>query len=164
MYSAYFETKIGIFEIICNSEYLLKIDIVSEKKKDNSNELCLIAKKQLEEYLAKKRVDFDLPIKFEGTEFQKSVWNELLNISYGKTVSYQDLANNIKKSKSVRAVANAVGANKLLIVVPCHRVIGSDDSLTGFGGGLENKIKLLELEGHKIKIKDSLRKSLKIKL
>lgn len=163
MYKTYFETVIGIIEIICDDKYLLSIDITDESKQDQSNDICLIVKKQLEEYFNKKRKVFNLPIKLEGTDFQKKVWQELLNVSYGVTISYQELANRIKNPKGVRAVANSVGANKLLIVVPCHRIIGTDKSLTGFGGGLENKIKLLEIEGYKINIMNNLKKSLIIK-
>ena len=81
-----------------------------------------------------------------GTDFQKSVWEALMNIPYGKTVSYLELSQNIGKPKAVRAVANANGANALSLFIPCHRIIGKDGSLTGYAGGLEIKKKLLELE------------------
>ena len=94
-----------------------------------------------------KRKQFDLPLEIEGTEFQKRVWNELLKIPYGKTISYKELAVRLGDEKVIRAAASANGANPLPIVIPCHRVIGSDGSLIGYGGGLEIKEKLLILEG-----------------
>ncbi|MGN1263826.1 MAG: methylated-DNA--[protein]-cysteine S-methyltransferase, partial [Prevotella sp.] len=105
------------------------------------------AVEQLDDFFAGKRREFDVPLLFIGTEFQKTVWNELLKIPYGKTVSYGEMARRIGMPKAVRAVANANGANPMSIFAPCHRVIGSDRSLTGYGGGLEAKRKLLELEG-----------------
>ncbi|WP_208610802.1 methylated-DNA--[protein]-cysteine S-methyltransferase [Parabacteroides massiliensis] len=100
----------------------------------------------LDEFFAGKRKKFDLPLLFVGTNFQKKVWNELLKIPYGKTVSYGEMASRIGMPRAVRAVANANGANAISIFVPCHRVIGSDGSLTGYGGGLAAKKKLLDLE------------------
>ena len=100
----------------------------------------------LYEFFAGKRKKFDLPLLFVGTNFQKKVWNELLKIPYGKTVSYGEMASRIGMPRAVRAVANANGANAISIFVPCHRVIGSDGSLTGYGGGLAAKKKLLDLE------------------
>ena len=87
-----------------------------------------------------------MPLLFVGTDFQKAVWNELLKIPFGKTVSYGEMALRIGMPKAVRAVANANGANSISIFAPCHRVIGSDRSLTGYGGGLSAKKFLLELE------------------
>lgn len=104
------------------------------------------AKQQLDEYFAGQRREFDLPLLFVGTDFQKRVWNELLRIPYGHTVSYGEMARNIGMPSAVRAVANANGANAISIFAPCHRVIGSDGSLTGYGGGLEAKRFLLALE------------------
>ncbi len=101
---------------------------------------------QLDEFFAGKREVFDIPLIFVGTDFQKKVWNELLNIPYGKTISYGEMAQRIGMPKAVRAVANANGANAISILAPCHRVIGSDGSLTGYGGGLKAKRILLELE------------------
>ena len=91
-------------------------------------------------------VQFDIPMLFAGTDFQKKVWHKLLEIPYGVTISYGELATQLGMPKAVRAVANANGANAISIIVPCHRVIGSDHSLTGYGGGLAAKKKLLELE------------------
>jgi methylated-DNA-[protein]-cysteine S-methyltransferase len=100
---------------------------------------------QLEEYFAKKRKDFDIPLLLVGTDFQKSVWEGLLQTPYG-TASYLDLAKSIGNAKAVRAVASANGANAISILVPCHRVVGSNGTLTGYAGGLDVKKKLLSLE------------------
>ena len=103
-------------------------------------------KKQLDEYFAGNRKIFDIPLHPVGTDFQKKVWHALLEIPYGETRSYKEIAIRIGKSKGIRAVASAIGANGISIFVPCHRVIGSNHSLTGFAGGLDAKRKLLELE------------------
>lgn len=101
---------------------------------------------QLDEYFDGKRQRFDIPLLFAGTDFQKNVWDALLTIPFGKTVSYREIADMIGKPKAVRAVANANGANSISIFAPCHRVIGSDHTLTGYGGGLPTKEYLLKLE------------------
>lgn len=110
-------------------------------------ELLNETKSQLNEYFARERTTFDLPLLFVGSDFQKSVWEKLLTIPYGKTVSYLELSRILGDEKAIRAVATANGANALSIIVPCHRVIGSDGSLTGYAGGLNAKQKLLQLEG-----------------
>ncbi len=102
--------------------------------------------KQLEEYFKAERQNFDIPLFMVGTEFQKSVWQGLMEIPFGKTASYLELAKNIGNVKAVRAVANANAANAISILIPCHRIIGSDGTLTGYAGGLDVKKKLLELE------------------
>ena len=102
--------------------------------------------KELDRYFAGKLQQFSTPVAFNGTPFQNSVWQELRRIPYGETISYLELANRIKKPKAVRAVGLANGANPIAIIVPCHRVIGADGSLTGFGGGLPTKRALLDLE------------------
>ena len=106
-------------------------------------------KRQLDEYFAGKRKEFDIPTRLEGTEFQKRVWEELRKIPYGKTVTYKDIAEAVGCPKGFRAVGLANNRNPISIIYPCHRVIGSNGSLTGYGGGLDVKEKLLELErGH----------------
>jgi methylated-DNA-[protein]-cysteine S-methyltransferase len=102
--------------------------------------------RQLNEYFAGDLKEFDLPLAPEGTPFQVSVWSALRTIPYGETISYAQLAKRIGNPKAVRAVGRANGANPLPIIIPCHRVIGSDGDLTGFGGGLPIKIKLLAIE------------------
>lgn len=104
-------------------------------------------RRQLEEYFAGERETFDLPLAPRGTAFEKSVWNELSRIPYGETRSYAEIARAIGRPGAARAVGRANGANPIPIVVPCHRVIGANGSLTGFGGGLEVKSLLLEIEG-----------------
>ena len=103
-------------------------------------------RRELDEYFAGRLKRFTVDVTFNGTAFQNSVWSELRRIPYGETISYLDLANRIGNPKAVRAVGLANGANPIAIVVPCHRVIGSNGSLTGFGGGLPTKRALLELE------------------
>ena len=103
--------------------------------------------RELEEYFAGKRNTFTFPIEQPGTEFQKRVWNELMNIPHGRTISYHELAVRLGDPKCIRAAGTANGRNNIAIVVPCHRVIGSDGSLTGYAGGLEKKEWLLRHEG-----------------
>lgn len=114
--------------------------------KETTSDVLNETVRQLDEYFAGKRRDFTIPLLFVGTDFQKKVWNKLLEIPYGKTVSYGELARMIDMPKAVRAVANANGANAISILAPCHRIIGSDHSLTGYGGGLAAKKLLLDLE------------------
>lgn len=114
---------------------------------EGTSEVIEKAVRQLDDFFAGKRKEFDVPLLFVGTDFQKTVWNELLKIPFGTTVSYGEMARRIGMPKAVRAVANANGANAISILAPCHRVIGSDHSLTGYGGGLDVKRTLLELEG-----------------
>ena len=102
---------------------------------------------QIQEYLRGQRKAFDIPLDLQGTEFQKAVWQALLEIPYGTTKTYSEIAREIHRPKAVRAVGSAIGANPVPIVVPCHRVIGKDGSLTGFAGGLDMKEQLLKIEG-----------------
>ncbi|MED0673955.1 methylated-DNA--[protein]-cysteine S-methyltransferase [Aneurinibacillus aneurinilyticus] len=101
---------------------------------------------ELTQYLERKRKTFTVPFDYNGTAFQLAVWNALCEIPYGQTKSYSDIANDINKLAAVRAVGAAIGANPVLITVPCHRVVGKDGSLTGYRGGLEMKTLLLDLE------------------
>lgn len=102
--------------------------------------------KQLDEYFDMRRKSFDIPLLCVGSEFQKSVWDGLLKVPYGETSTYLQLSKDIGNEKAIRAVANANGANAIAIIIPCHRIIGSDGTLTGYAGGLFLKKKLLELE------------------
>lgn len=104
------------------------------------------ARQELREYFSGERKSFDVPLLLVGTDFQKRVWQALMAISYGSTVSYMDIARRIGNPKSVRAVAQAIGSNPLSIFLPCHRVLGSDGTLTGYAGGVEAKSFLLQLE------------------
>lgn len=108
--------------------------------------------RQLEEYFAGERREFDLPLRLDGTEFQLLVLQELRRIPYGQTLSYRDIAERIGRPKAVRAVGAANGRNPIPIIVPCHRVIGASGDLTGFGGGLDTKEALLRLESEHAEI------------
>lgn len=121
--------------------------ILRAEFEEGTSEVIGKAERQLDEFFAGQRRKFDMPLLFVGTDFQKTVWNELLKIPFGQTISYGEMARRIGMPKAVRAVANANGANSMSIFAPCHRVIGSDRSLTGYGGGLDAKRMLLELEG-----------------
>jgi O-6-methylguanine DNA methyltransferase len=121
--------------------------ILKAEFEEGTSEVINMAEKQLDEFFAGERKTFDVPLMFVGTDFQKTVWNFLLTIPFGKTISYGEMAKEIGLPKAVRAVANANGANSISILAPCHRIIGSDRSLTGYGGGLKAKQLLLELEG-----------------
>jgi methylated-DNA-[protein]-cysteine S-methyltransferase len=123
-----------------------KLPAGSELIASTTHPILKRAKNQLEEYFAGKRETFDLPLKFYGTEFQKKVWKGLRTIPFGKTNSYADLAKKIGSPKACRAVGLANSKNPISIIVPCHRVIGSDGSLTGFASGLKAKSFLLNLE------------------
>jgi methylated-DNA-[protein]-cysteine S-methyltransferase len=103
-------------------------------------------REQLEQYFAGRRTDFDLPLKLGGTAFQRTVWHELTRIPYGETISYGELARRIGRPDLARAVGTANGQNPIAVIVPCHRVIGANGKLVGYGGGLDNKRRLLELE------------------
>ncbi|NNH37894.1 methylated-DNA--[protein]-cysteine S-methyltransferase [Acinetobacter terrae] len=108
--------------------------------------ILLETQKQLTEYFSGKRQQFDLPLDFEGTEFQQKVWQALLTIPFGETRSYRDIAEQIGNVKAVRAVGAANGKNPISIIAPCHRVVGANGKLVGFAGGLDNKDILLRLE------------------
>ncbi|HET8922344.1 MAG TPA: methylated-DNA--[protein]-cysteine S-methyltransferase [Candidatus Acidoferrum sp.] len=108
--------------------------------------------RQLRAYFDGKLKEFDVPLTLEGTEFQRRVWTSLLTIPYGETISYRELAQRIGNPRAVRAVGLANGSNPIPIIIPCHRVIGSNGSLTGFGGGLHTKKQLLALESKQISL------------
>lgn len=115
--------------------------------KEELSEVIEQTQRQLDEYFAGTRSVFDIPLHPVGTDFQKAVWSALLEIPYGEVRTYMDIARRVDNVRGVRAVAQAIGANGIGIIIPCHRVIGSDNTLTGFAGGLETKRRLLELEG-----------------
>ena len=115
---------------------------------EESSEVIEETIKQMKEYFANERQAFDIPMLMVGTEFQKSVWQGLIKIPYGTTASYLELSKNIGNEKAERAVASANGANAISILIPCHRIIGSNGDLVGYAGGLPAKKKLLELENN----------------
>lgn len=136
----------GIKKIFFNSAHQLS-DLSNATKLHSDDPYLFGIFNQLKEYFAGTRKTFDVPLDIEGTDFQKKVWNELQKIPYGKTISYKSLAEKLGDVKAIRAVGKANGQNPIPIIIPCHRVIGSDGSLTGYVGGLDVKEKLLEIEG-----------------
>lgn len=110
------------------------------------SEILRKTRQQLQEYFSWQRKEFDIPLVTIGTDFQKSVWKALVEVPYGQTSTYLDLAKKINNEKAVRAVANANGANSIGLIIPCHRIIGSNGTLVGYGGGLAVKKRLLQLE------------------
>jgi len=113
---------------------------------EEDDDILKKTRKQVDEYLCGERKEFNLPLLMIGTDFQKSVWKSLMTVKYGETASYLDLAKTINNKKAVRAVANANGANSLGLIIPCHRIIGCNGELVGYGGGLPTKKRLLKLE------------------
>lgn len=148
MLQAYIETPLGIAKILGDENGVSKIAILDVEMKDFPKVPSVLkeAVNQLEDYFLGKRNDFTFKLNPSGTEFQKKVWAGLLEIPFGKTMSYQELSIKLGDIKAIRAVASANGKNPLWIVVPCHRVIGTDGSLTGYAGGLWRKKWLLEHE------------------
>ncbi|GAB3713537.1 methylated-DNA--[protein]-cysteine S-methyltransferase [Flavobacterium koreense] len=145
--TAFINSPLGITKIVGDENGVSIISVLAEGELSTKipNELQE-AVSQLQEYFEGKRKDFDFKLNPKGTDFQKKVWQELLNIPFGKTMSYMDLSKKLGDVKAIRAVASANGKNPLWIVVPCHRVIGTDGSLTGYAGGLWRKKWLLEHE------------------
>ncbi len=145
--TAYMDSPVGLLEVRCTEGGLRSVNFVDEKKfEENPTDINQLTINQLSEYFEGKRTSFDLPFDLEGTDFQKRVWAELLNIPFGKTRSYMAQSKALGDVKAIRAVASANGQNKIAIIIPCHRVIGSDGSLTGFAGGLHRKKWLLDFE------------------
>jgi methylated-DNA-[protein]-cysteine S-methyltransferase len=147
----YLNTPIGILRLVSNGTQLLKIEFEGQYSDDDDSEtsdaVLTACADQLSDYFALQRRHFELPLAARGTTFQHSVWDALAEIPYGELRSYRDIAQTIGNPAAVRAVGAANGRNPLPIVVPCHRVIGSNGTLTGFAGGLDAKTFLLELEG-----------------
>ncbi|MBK7106570.1 MAG: methylated-DNA--[protein]-cysteine S-methyltransferase [Ignavibacteriae bacterium] len=145
----YIKSPIGQIKLSAEENFITSILFVfddTEMEAENVNPVLTQCKKELAEYFIGKRNEFTIPIKQEGTEFQQKVWNELLKIPYAKTVSYNFIAESLGDKKSIRAVGVTNGKNQISIIVPCHRVIGSDGSLTGYAGGLWRKKWLLNHE------------------
>jgi AraC family transcriptional regulator of adaptative response/methylated-DNA-[protein]-cysteine methyltransferase len=151
-------TSKGICLLEFSDRRMLETELVYLSKRLNAtivlgpNPYFDLLEKELDEYFEGKRKQFTTPLDLIGSEFQLGVWNQLLTIPYGKTRSYKEQADALGKPLAIRAVANANGLNKISILIPCHRVIGSDGSLTGYGGGLWRKEKLLQLEGAPIRL------------
>ncbi len=147
MYQSYYKSPIGEIKIEANEKQIVAIEFTDCKPiVDKPNEITKSCEKQLEEYFLGKRKIFDVFLNLVGTEFQKKVWNEVYKIPYGKTVSYKEIAKNIENEKAIRAVGTAIAKNPVAIIVPCHRVIGSNGSMTGYAYGIDKKVALLKLE------------------
>ena len=148
METAIIKTPIGFTEIVGDENGISKIQVYDEVQKISQKipDSLQVPVTQIQDYFEGKRTQFNFKLNPKGTEFQQKVWQELLNIPFGKTMSYQELSIKLGDVKAIRAVANANGKNPLWIVVPCHRVIGSDGTLTGYAGGLWRKKWLLEHE------------------
>jgi len=148
-------SPVGLLKLVANETALVAVlwenenpkrVRLAELVKQTDHPILLETQKQLAEYFSGKRQQFDLPLDFEGTEFQQKVWQALLTIPFGETRSYRDIAEQIGNVKAVRAVGAANGKNPISIIAPCHRVVGTNGKLVGFAGGLDNKDILLRLE------------------
>ena len=148
-------SPVGVLKLVAHEHALVAVLWENENPKrvrlaelieDQQHPILLKTQKQLNEYFSGQRQIFDLPLDFEGTEFQQKVWQALLSIPFGETRSYKDIAEQIGNVKAVRAVGAANGKNPISIIAPCHRVVGANGKLVGFAGGLENKDVLLKLE------------------
>ncbi len=152
LYYVAMQSPIGKLHLVSDDKSLLSIGLGGPKpslKFKSSGKACSVlteAMTQLEEYFRGERVKFTLPTKAHGTEFQMKAWRSLVNIPYGKTISYREQAEKIGAGKAFRAVGSANGRNPLPIIVPCHRVVASDGTLGGYAGGLKMKARLLEIE------------------
>ena len=142
----YLKTSFGILRIECSETAVLSISAETETAAEHPNELSRKTVSELSEYFAGVRLQFDLPICPEGTEFQKRVWEELRKIPYGETRSYGEIAEAVGPKRFSRAVGGANHRNPILILIPCHRVVASDGSLGGFAAGARLKARLLKLE------------------
>ena len=148
MKSCIIKSPLGYTKIVGDEHGITSVSVLNSEEKETQNipEELQDCVHQLNEYFEGKRTSFNLKLNPDGTAFQKRVWNELQTIPYGKTVTYLELSKRLGDVKAIRAVANANGKNPLWIIVPCHRVIGSDGSLIGYAGGLHRKQWLLEHE------------------
>lgn len=150
--SARITSPIGTLTLTSNGHALIRVSVADpedpppDEVPPDADGILSAAREQLDAYFDMRLTCFDLPLESRGTEFQRRVWDSLRTIPFGETISYAELARRIDKPKAVRAVGAANGRNPLMIVVPCHRVIGADGSLTGFGGGIERKRWLLDHE------------------
>ena len=151
LYYTYYESPVGLLKIGGTDHFIAEIIFIDNEDEmvhgePGISDIIHQCTEELIEYFAGRRKSFSVPVHQEGTEFQKRVWSELLEIPFGKTVSYLDIAKRLGDPKVIRAAASANGRNNISIIVPCHRVIGSDKSLTGYSGGLWRKKWLLQHE------------------
>lgn len=146
---AYYDSPVGELIIRSRDEFITTINFnKQEKEEEYTTPVITQCVAELTEYFAGTRKFFSVPLSPDGTSFQKKVWNKLQEIPYGKTISYSQLALSLGDLKSIRAVGLANGQNPIAIMIPCHRVIGKDGEMVGYGGGLDNKIWLLKHEGY----------------
>jgi len=146
---AYLQSPVGLIELGATADAITALYFVEQPRQSvKSTPLLAAATAQLTEYFAGQRQHFELPLAFHGTDFQQRVWRALLTVPHGEATSYQRIADAIGNSKAVRAVGAANGQNPISIIAPCHRIIGSDGTLTGYGGGLWRKEWLLRHEGY----------------
>jgi methylated-DNA-[protein]-cysteine S-methyltransferase len=151
LYYTYYESPVGLLKIGGTEHYIAEVTFIDNQDEmvhgePGISDIIHQCTEELIEYFAGRRKSFSVPVNQEGTDFQKKVWSELLEIPFGKTVSYLDIAKRLGDPKVIRAAASANGRNKIAIIIPCHRVIGSDKSLTGYSGGLWRKKWLLQHE------------------
>lgn len=146
IYKTYYDSPLGIIEIKGTEEGILAISFDEEGLLQESPAVLEECYKQIDEYFKGQRKEFALNLIFEGTDFQKKVWHQLTKVPFGETASYKDIAEGIGNVKAMRAVGNANSKNPLGIIVPCHRVIGANGTLTGYAGGLWRKEWLLNHE------------------
>ena len=146
MYKDYYKSPLGVLEIIADNENILAINFVKNIKVRKGNALTKQCVVQLKEYFKARRKAFDLPIKISGSDWQVRVLLQLSKIPWGAVISYQDLAAMSGNAKAARAIGRAVNKNKIPIIIPCHRVVGSRGQLVGYAGGLTKKQALLKLE------------------
>ena len=146
----YYQSPLGVLKVGGTKQYINEVSFVDDKNVvAGSATTCPLLHQCIEElieYFNGQRLSFDIPVSQKGTEFQNKVWGELLNITYGKTISYMTLAKRLGDANCIRAAASGNGKNNVCIIVPCHRVIGSNQSLVGYAGGLWRKKWLLEHE------------------
>ena len=152
MYLQYFEWRDVVLRIECDEKAVLRLERCERAGAQNPCALTRRAAQELSEYFSGRRQEFDLPLAPQGSAFQKKVWNALLEIPYGQTTTYGEIANKFAKKRglarmSAQAVGGAVGHNEISVIVPCHRVVGTNGSLTGYAGGIAKKTYLLKLEG-----------------
>jgi methylated-DNA-[protein]-cysteine S-methyltransferase len=148
---AIIDSPIGNLLLVEEDNHLIELVFIEDSVSTfPENEVLLATKTQLDEYFTGKRKDFTIALKPKGTEFQQKVWQELLLIPYGITISYQEVANRLGDPKCIRAAATANGKNPLAIIIPCHRVIGAGGEMTGYAGGIQRKKDLLALEGAEV--------------
>ncbi len=152
LFFGYYKSLIGLIEISGTADAVCSLNFVDASREGcHSNEVVDQAVKEIEEYFSGERQEFKVPLDLQGTAFQRAVWRELLQIPYGSTASYGDIARTIGNPKAVRAVGGANHRNPISLIVPCHRVIGSDGSMTGYGSGIWRKEWLLKHESNTLK-------------